>query len=90
MKSELALLSPPRNFAVVHLPECNYPGVVVQGDTLHSLICELQEMQELQHAGEYNDLEDALADIRGRLADALQGYEAVCAERGIGLPCVKK
>lgn len=37
MKEDYALLlSPPVNFAVVQLPERNFPGVVVQADTLNN------------------------------------------------------
>lgn len=90
MKSEVTLLTAPTNFAVVQLPGRNYPGVVVQGDSLHSLVSELREMQELLRAGEYDDLEKVLADVRERLEDALGGYEVVCAEQGIDLPYSKR
>jgi signal transduction histidine kinase len=90
MKSEVTLLSPPANFAVVQLPGRNYPGVVVQGDTLHSLVEELREMQHSLQAREYEDLKVALDSLRDRLEGALQGYEAVCEERRIDLPYSKR
>lgn len=90
MATEATLLTPPTNFAVVQMPGRSYPGVVVQGDSLHILVSELREMQQLLQARDYDELKDALADVRERLEDALHGYEAVCAERGIGLPYVKR
>ena len=45
--SKMRLLTPPYNFAVVQLPDKESPGVVFQGDTLHSILADVGEMQRL-------------------------------------------
>jgi len=80
------LLSRPINFAVVQLPERNYPGVVVQGDTLHSLQKQLELMRRLLETKELEGLADEIEDLHMRLSEALTHYEHICSERGISLP----
>lgn len=86
MTKQVDLLSPPVNFAVVQLPERNYPGVVVQGDTLHSLLQQVGQMERLLGAGDLEELSGEVADLKAQLSDALRYFERICAERGIALP----
>jgi len=86
MEQEVKLLSRPINFAVVQLPERSYPGVVVQGDTLHGVVRQLARMRELLAANELDELSEEIKDMREQLLEALAHYESICAERGIGLP----
>lgn len=86
MTSQVELLSRPINFAIVQLLERNSPGVVVQGDTLYSLVRQIDEMGRLLVAGELEDLAAEIDDLKGLLAEVLTHYEKVCAERGITLP----
>lgn len=80
------LLSRPINFAVVQLPDRAFPGVVVQGDTLHGLVERLDEVVRLLNAGQLDDLSVELDDMREQLSEALGHYEQVCTDHGIGLP----
>jgi hypothetical protein len=80
------LLSRPVNFAVVQLPERSYPGVVVQGDTLHSLQKQVELMGRLLETKELEGLADEIEDLNTRLSEALAHYEYICSERGISLP----
>jgi hypothetical protein len=85
------LLSPPANFAVVQLPGRNFPGVVFQGDTLFSLVNELNVMLCLLEKCHLDDrkLEDltiGIKDIRDQLGDVLAHYETVCINRKITPP----
>lgn len=89
MTTEPRLLSKATNFAVVQLPGRNFPGVVVQGDTLNSLVSSLSEMQRLQRDGDYTELAVAIEDAREQLYDALAAYEEVCERLSIELPYVK-
>lgn len=92
MTKTLELLGRPVNFAVVQLPERNYPGVVIQGDTLNGMVRRLDEMGALVKSTKPEDLGDLTAEIqmlREELAAARDYYEATCAERGIGLPYPK-
>lgn len=85
MADQLRLLSEPTNFAIVQLPGRSYPGVVVQGDTLHSFIQRLDDILK-SLATEENDLTLQLTDLREELLQALRHYETICASNGIGLP----
>ncbi|MFM9926242.1 hypothetical protein VLK31_24860 [Variovorax sp. H27-G14] len=89
MIKTLELLGRPVNFAVVQLPERNYPGVVVQGDTLNGLVRRLEEMSALVRSNELEDLTTEIEEMREQLSAAREYYEATCAERGIQLPYPK-
>jgi hypothetical protein len=86
MSTDVKLLSRPANFAVVQLPGRKFPGVVVQGDTLHSLVKRVDELLQLLRSGEVDELSAGLSDIKEQLTEAMTHYEGVCADRGIGLP----
>jgi hypothetical protein len=92
MIKALELLGRPVNFAVVQLPDRNYPGVVIQGDTLNGLVRRLEEMGNLVKSNQPEDVEDLAAEIqmlREQLSAARDYYESTCAERGIELPYPK-
>jgi Family of unknown function (DUF6959) len=86
MTTEVILLSPPINFAVVQLTSRKFPGVVVQGDTLHSLVNRVNELLGLLRSGDTEEVSAGLEDISDQLTDAMKHYERVCTERGIDLP----
>lgn len=80
------LLTPPYNFAVVHLPERQYAGVVFQGDTLHSMVADVVEMQKLLANRELGELSGGLQSLLEKLSAIQNSYERVCSEQGLGLP----
>lgn len=86
MIEQAEVLSRPVNFAVVQLPERNFPGVVVQGDTLKALVRQIERMSELLAAGQAEDLTAEIEDVRQQFQGALTHFESVCAARGIALP----
>jgi hypothetical protein len=86
MDESAALLSPPVNFAVVQLPGRNYPGVVIQGDTLNGVVKELAEMAKLLEARDLEELSDAIVFLSEQFKDAQSYYEEICVGRGIELP----
>jgi hypothetical protein len=86
MSEQVELLSRPVNYAVVQLPERNFPGVVVQGDTLNALVRRLERMSQLLAASELDELAAEIEDMREQLSGAVTHYESVCAARGIALP----
>lgn len=90
MSESVELLSPPTNYAVVHLPGRKFPGVVFQGDSLHNLLRRITELREL--TGKYGDDEVAtsLSELSESLSEVIQHYEAVCSNRGIPLPYPKQ
>ena len=79
------LLTPAVNYAVVQLPERHFPGVVVQGNSLHGLVGLLESA--LVDDDERLDLIGEALDI---LKSAQAGYEATCAAAGISLPYSKR
>ena len=86
MTNPVDLLSRPINFAVVQLAERQFPGVVVQGDTLHGLVRQFDEMVRLLEAGQLDDLAAEIEDVKDQLSEGLTHFEQVCAERHISLP----
>jgi hypothetical protein len=86
MVDQVQLLSHPANFAVVQLSQRKYPGVVIQGDTLHSLVKQLERMSRLLDSGASGEALDEIKYVTGILTEALKHYEQICSERGIELP----
>ena len=86
MTHDVKLLGLPKNFAVVQMAERNFPGVVIQGDTLHSLVKRLLEMQRLLEIGDLEELAGEIESTKEELAEALSNYEVVCFECNIELP----
>ena len=89
MSKELELLSRPINFAVVQLPEREYPGVVIQGDSLKALVQSVERMAKLLGGIQASELALEIEMAREQLQGALTHYEIVCSERGISLPYCK-
>ena len=81
--TEVRLLTPPTNYAIVHLPERAFPGVVFQGDSLSILIgeleCAIAETDATEQAEAFEEIMERLRAVRTR-------YETVLKEAGIGLP----
>lgn len=86
MALQAELLSPPSNYAVVQLPQRNYPGVVMQGDSLHILKSQAQRMGRLLAAMDLEELADEIEYLTEQLTEVQNHYERVCAERNISLP----
>ena len=86
MNETAQLLTKPTNYAVVHLPGRRFPGVVVQGDSLHSHVRRLAAIQSM--AAKYCD-EELNAGISERFeifSQASKHFEKICNEHGISLP----
>ena len=81
--AEVDLLTDSGNFAVVHLRGRQFPGVVFQGDTLHSMIASLKDLRaKLLH----DACEPELNDLIEQLEKVLSKYKSVCNSRGLPLP----
>ncbi len=80
------ILSESGNYAIVQLPGRNYPGVVIQGDSLHSLLSQIESIQRL--ATKYNDeeLDAEIFDVKDLLSNVKSRFEAICTREGISLP----
>ncbi|MFQ6308861.1 DUF6959 family protein [Lysobacter capsici] len=86
MTLQTELLSPPTNYAVVQLPQRNYPGVVMQGDSLNILKEQAKRMGRLLAAMELEELADEIEYLTEQLSEVQRHYERVCAGRNIALP----
>lgn len=86
----MELFTPPGNNAIVRLPGRKYPGIVLQGDSLHvlfGLICEIRKKTE-DLGG--RDLLDSVDDLHQQVQQMLDFYEHVCRENGIAIPYVRQ
>lgn len=64
--SDVKLLSEPTNYAVVHLPGRDFPGVVFQGDSLNSIIADLEEAVRTNDPDEKSfTLRDVIERLQG-------------------------
>ena len=80
------ILSSATNNAVVQMPGRKYPGVVIQGDTLMSIIHEIEKVRDTLLQGKSNE---AISDIKYLLEDLtgrIDFYEKVLEENNIQIP----
>jgi hypothetical protein len=89
MTESVKLLSNPGNYAVVQLPGRKFPGVVIQGDSLHSLVQNVDNLRQLANVGDVTEVRSGLAELSELLGTVITHYEAVCRECGIPLPYPK-
>lgn len=84
---QFAIYARDGNLAVVHLPGRRFPGLAIQGDTLHTLVREAEEVAvALQTCTASPDLIEEMDDLVGRLRAMQAFYEAALGDRGIELP----
>lgn len=74
------------NAAVVRHPSRKFPGVLVQGDSLHALCAQADSVcidaKRLLSTDEYEELDD----LRNKLWGYLNHYKSVLAEHDMSLP----
>jgi len=88
-KMELEVYSQQSNSAVIKPPGRNYPGVVIQGDSLSVLYSEaLEVLKALQDSGDEEPYYAAL-ELAEKLETHLDHYSQVLQEHGIELPFVR-
>jgi hypothetical protein len=85
-RKELEVYSEASNYAVVRMPGRNFPGCVVQGDTLFALLCVADRLHQLALAAGDEELIEEAAELVEGLADRLDHYEAVLKEHGFAIP----
>lgn len=82
-KSEIIRIATRANATVVQLPERQYPGIVIQGDSLRNLNSLVQEARSQIGIGRVDECADLLEEV----AHLLEGYvycynEATDSSRG--------
>ena len=81
------MFSSASNAAVIRHPGRQFPGVLVQGDTLNGLRSDVRHIAELIGETEENEeLHYGLLSLREKLDGMLAHYEAVLKEHGIRRP----
>lgn len=80
------LLTSATNYAVVHLPDRKFPGVVIQGDTLSSLVSGLETISTEIKNRNFEEAKDWADDWHGRLYNVLLYYVKICQDSEIDPP----
>ena len=87
MMAEFAkLISAATNYAVVQLPGRNFPGVVIQGDSLHSLLEQVSDIQKLTAKHRDQELTEEVSSLHELLRSVAHHFEQTCQREGIPLP----
>ncbi len=71
---EITRLSSTTNAAVVQLPERNYPGVVIQGDSLQNLNSLVLEARRQLKSGDLAECNEVLEELGQLLEGYLHSY----------------
>ncbi|NTX52681.1 hypothetical protein HUA74_14150 [Myxococcus sp. CA051A] len=83
---EVELFTTPGNNAVIRLPGRRFPGVVIQGDTLHSMVITTSEALSALMQGDTSTAQELLQESVEQLRDAQERYAAALQEHGLALP----
>lgn len=85
-KEEVEVYSDASNMAVICHPGRNFPGSLIQGDSLHCLITDLKEAKSELRDGKISDAEEALVAVIDRLEERMTHYIEVLNAHGKELP----
>ena len=80
------LFSEAVNAAVVRLPGRAFPGMVIQGDTLHTLLRDIQELQQIADPLSNSDLSAAIDALVVEFRQRVKTYEDTLRLEGVALP----
>ncbi|MER5604317.1 hypothetical protein [Streptomyces sp. NPDC002265] len=83
---EAELFTDGGNDAVVRLPGRNFPGVLIQGDTLSILQADVAELVELCAAGDVEEAQHVASLIHADLGAKLVRYTEALEAHGISRP----
>lgn len=85
MRTEMVeIYSDTTNAAIMRHPGRKFPGVLVQGDSLHNLWQGAEAA--CREVGASSPAYEELDDLRNRLRGYLDHYKAVLSEHGMPLP----
>ena len=83
---KLEVYSDASNMAIIKHPGREYPGSLMQGDSLHSLLQNLIEAKAEIESGNLRDSAEILDEVINSLNDRLEHYTKVLKDHGIELP----
>lgn len=81
---EAELLTDQGNNAVLRLPGRKFPGVLMQGDSLHALVETVREAVSAIEAGQ--DAADIVRGIAAELEEVQARYDAALSAHGLAKP----
>lgn len=84
------LLSSASNAVVARHLERNFPGVLIQGDTLRIILDDIEELRHELTAADIDSAQEIADSLRDRFVDILSHYEQVLEEHGYELPYIKR
>ena len=84
--AEVEIYADDSNQAVIRHPSRNFPGSLIQGDTLNALVSDLAEAISDLESGNAEDCRDTLQVLHEKLSDRLQHYGSVLTAHSIDLP----
>lgn len=76
------------NLLIAKHPDRNYPGALIQGDTLRCLLDEVEELQEELESGDIESVKDISDALKDRLVSWLSQYEVTLRENHLEIPYV--
>ena len=85
-KTEVEIYSDKTNSAVMKHPGRNYPGTLIQGDSLYALCKDLDEAIRDLDSGDLNESRGSINEVRNRLWSHLSHYKATLIDHGIDIP----
>ena len=85
-KEEVEIYSDTSNYAVMKHPDREYPGSLVQGDTLYSLCKIADRISERIEEKDLNKAQEEVEELREMLWARLNHYKKVLGELEIELP----
>ncbi|MFJ9915111.1 DUF6959 family protein [Actinacidiphila glaucinigra] len=85
-REEVELLTDGGNDAVVRLPGRNFPGVLIQGDTLSTLQADVAELVKLCAAGDLEEARQVASLLHADLGTKIERYTEALEAHGISRP----
>jgi predicted RNase H-like HicB family nuclease len=85
-KIEVECFSTEVNAVVVRTVGRRFPGVIIQGDSLHIIMQQVDEIARLSDASQNFELQDAISKLRENLDRYVAVYEDALREHDIPLP----
>ncbi|MET7899583.1 DUF6959 family protein [Streptomyces mirabilis] len=83
---EAELFTDPGNDVVVRLPPRNFPGVLIQGDSLSIIRADVAEIVEACAQGDVGEAREAAAILLSNLDELLARYTAALKAHDIPIP----
>jgi hypothetical protein len=84
--AQIEVYSDASNSAVMKYPGRKFPGVLIQGDTLHNLCCLADEACREARKSNSTEAYECMNEVRNSLWDRLNHYSQVLEEHGMQLP----